>query len=37
MGLIEGFLGLVVFLVLLAALGEIAHILGELEERERDH
>jgi hypothetical protein len=37
MGLIGGFIGLVVFILLPAGLGMIAHSLGELEERERDH
>jgi hypothetical protein len=37
MGLIEGFVGLAVFILLPAGLGMIADILGKLEERERDH
>ena len=37
MGLIGGFVGLIVFVLLPIGMGMIADILGELEERERDH
>jgi hypothetical protein len=37
MGLIEGLVGLVVFILLPVGMGMVANILGELEERERDH
>jgi hypothetical protein len=35
--LIEGFVGLVAFVVLLACLGKIGDALGALEKRERGH
>jgi hypothetical protein len=37
MGLIEGFIGLVVFILMPLGLGIIVDSLGKLEERERDH
>jgi hypothetical protein len=37
MGLFEGFVGLVVFILMPVGLGMIVDRLGELEERERDH
>ena len=37
MDLLEGFVGLVAFIVFLACLGKVSHTLSALEKRERGH